>query len=271
MLDSQDSMKRALLEKHNIMTLNDGQIPTRNKKGMQMASLSPLFDAWISASKMNYPILDLGVAYGINSLEATAKGLDVIGLDMDEEQFDFIRDSYLSQKKSNTCVGTLHLKKGCLPDQCPIEDQSISSILVAEVVHFLPGKLIKKAFQNMYDMLIPDGRICLTCMNYKVAELSSDGKIWLEAYHKAIEDGKPVWPGEISEELLTKMQRDDIDPLQAHSDAKPNFMHLFHIAQIKKLAEEVGFKIESLKVENHPGYPRIYQSQEANIQLIAKK
>jgi hypothetical protein len=120
MSSSQES-RTALATKHNLSVLEEGQIATQNKRGMQMATISPLFETWVNA-------------YGINSVNAIKRGAEIIGVDMGREHFAYVEDLYQLALQENPASPKLTLMTGSLPNHLPLAPQSVSAILLGEVL-----------------------------------------------------------------------------------------------------------------------------------------
>ena len=58
-------------------------IPTRNRCGYQMGFSSPHVHTWLESYDGKHPLLDIGCAYGINTLKAVEKCIPIVALDPD--------------------------------------------------------------------------------------------------------------------------------------------------------------------------------------------
>jgi tRNA1(Val) A37 N6-methylase TrmN6 len=83
-----------LVSEFHLTLLPEGQIATKNNKGMQMSVINPLFEEWVAAYDGKLAIGDLGCAYGINSLAAAKRRVPVVAMDMDDAHL--VRVSFLA-------------------------------------------------------------------------------------------------------------------------------------------------------------------------------
>jgi SAM-dependent methyltransferase len=267
---SPNDIKKALAAKHNLAVLEEGQIATQNKRGMQMAVRSPLFAQWIaSAQNSSYPLADIGCAYGINAIEAVHLGISVIGIDLGEEHFPYLRDLYASvTAESNTRLGSLTLQVGSITEALPIADASLAGILLAEVLHFIPGDSAQAVFDQFYRKLVPGGILCLHCA---LAEGISNwplGHLITAELEKRRALGLR-WPGELSN--FHTLMADEMVPLDIPDNARPDFFHLFTKDQVGEFARNAGFQIITLEAGEHPGYPTFMRTASSNLQLVAQR
>ena len=79
-------MHTKLAETLSVPVYPEGHMGTRNGKGVQMPTVSPLFQRWVdSYSPSRGPIADVGCAYGLNVIMAARAGVGaVVGVDMDD-------------------------------------------------------------------------------------------------------------------------------------------------------------------------------------------
>ncbi len=261
----------SLAAKHNVAILKEGQIATQNKRGMQMASRSPLFEAWVASCDGNHPLADLGCAYGLNAMEAIRRGLPVIGIDLGEEHFPYVRDLYQRGLESaHESYGTLELMTGSLTETINIPNDSLSGILVGEVLHFIPGEDILPAFKQLFSKLIPGGTLCLHCCHLGgLAAMPGGDQLKAEIERRQAEGIR--WPGEMHD--WDKMIQRDFDASHDNmpDSARPDFFHILTIPQVREAASAAGFTIVSLEAGDHPGYPSILRGPTSNLQLIARR
>lgn len=262
--------------------LSTGHVGTQNHRGFQMSTLNPLYNQWIEASKINkasYPIIDIGCAFGTNVLSASFKDhtKHVVGLDMTQSHLDYIikaEDMYTKQgfKKD----GVIETIEDSLPYLKSLKDETYSSILCAEVIHFLTGDELQIAFKRLHDILVKGGQLHLTCMSIEAGQ----GSIKPIVIERKRQDPNNKWPAYFTgEEFMRAMKQiyanwDEINEKsreEARNLSRAPMIHFLTASQVATLAEDAGFIVKSVVTNTHPGYPPSSSSQYSNIQLIAIK
>eukprot|EP01134_Creolimax_fragrantissima_P006059 CFRG6059T1 len=254
-----------LIQKFKVAVLPTGHVGTLNHKGMQMATPSPLVDHWIRAYDGQLPLVDIGSAYGINTFKAAIAGANVVAIDMSEEQLQYIKEQWESIP-DNASAGTITTMYGQFPE-LDLVDKNLkaSAVLCAEVIHFLRGAELKQTFKRMHDILKPGGLLALTACGLGLYDMAES--LDIKAYHSRKARNDP-WPGE---EVLSETS-DLNESLKLPKVSFPKFMHAFTLEQIRELAEESGFAVESCQHALHPGLPNVVLMKEiknANIQILA--
>ena len=216
-------------------------IPTMNRKGVQMATTSPLLQAWIKSYDGKNPLLDCGCAYGINTYPALELGTPVIALDMDERHLKIVERNVSSSKSQFlTCL------LGTLPHDIPIPDSSVSGILLAEVIHFLQGHEIRAALSVLFQKLVSGGHIFVTAASIHCFD--NIDQTFVDTFYGKLNTGDK-WPGltNYDEDIMSKLVRSascaggTFDLGTGH----PEFVHFFVLQQLKEEIYNVGFEIKT--------------------------
>jgi ubiquinone/menaquinone biosynthesis C-methylase UbiE len=135
--------------------LPSGLIPTLNKMGYMTQFVDEYSQRFIDdAEHAKAPLLEIGAAYGIATLEALRKGAKVISNDLDEKHLKILEEICPSNIRQN-----LTLLPGKFPEEIDIQDNSISSILMCRVIHFFTPDEIALTFKKSFDMLVPGGKL----------------------------------------------------------------------------------------------------------------
>jgi len=255
---------------HGAQELNGKQVQTVNKRGVQMSTVSPLFDIWVKNYKPGTLLADVGTAYGINTLTAINNYniTDALIVDMTQEHLDYVFKHHAKHSKNkNTSLQSALTK---LPELNGVEKESVSSLLCAEVIHFLNGKEVTLAFQRFHDVLIPGGALVLTCCSTRAMEDN------FPAYSEAIKDQKKngvEFYGYIDKvkyaKILESAWENSGDEFNEHS--RPDLLHAFDIQTLTRIAENTGFVVELIGMKSHPGYPKIAKGPYANVQAVFRK
>jgi len=154
----------------------DHRVKTQNHKGYQMFYANLCVSEWVesffydSNQKVQRPLLDVGCAYGINTLQAAKRGAKVVCVDMVQNHLDALLPAVTSVVK-NSCPQNiadnldLRIQMGSLPfdiPQSPATDGLYSGILVSEVLHFLSVDQVNHSLQTLWSLLAPGGIICIS-------------------------------------------------------------------------------------------------------------
>ena len=158
----------------SVPVMQEGQMATKNGRGQQMSTLSPLYDAWTRGSDVycatgtphgpagstTATVVDYGAAYGINALRAAAEfpHLNVVAADVDAQHLEYID----AKARTMGLSGVTTKLADYLPAATPFRDGSVDSILVGEVLHFCTGDEVLAAFREFYRVLAPGGTVCVT-------------------------------------------------------------------------------------------------------------
>ena len=244
-----------------IVPMDGGVVATCNGKGIQMATSSPLVDVWIGSFDGVRPLLDVGAAYGANSIPAADAGADVLAIDCDETHLEYLRRAW--RPGWNQEAGTLIPVYASLPELPLPSGVRASGILCAEVIHFLSGKEVEASFRRLHELLMPGGVLCLTCADASALRIQ-------EIYDERRAQGHP-WPGELSPAEFASLCRPTCESVNLPERSTPPYMHGFSAEQIDEVATRAGFRVISCEARMHPGYPPAYRGDlgRPNVQLVA--
>ncbi len=261
--------------------LTAGHVVTQNNRGYQMSTTNPLYYDWINAGKesgLKHPIIDIGCAFGVNTLSASFNNdiPVVIALDMTQKHLDYVQKahetySHLGYRNSDGKIKTI---LDSLPFIANVENESVSSILCAEVIYFLNGQEVTIAFKRFYDILIKGGHLHLSCVSAYAIKEGIDIRELINERKKS--DPNNEWPGYFNGDQVKLMSKtvaskwkdmdESIIPL-----SEVAMIHHFTASQIAMVAENAGFIVKSIKTTRHSGYPPAIASEYSSVQLIAIK
>lgn len=256
-------------------------VMTKSNRGYQMNSLNALFDEWVAGCVKPYPVLDIGCAYGLHSLTACFRNkIPVVALDMEQIHLNYVQKHYEKEKQEDSPSLTTVLSS--LPELNGIENESVSSILVAEVLHFLNGKELKQSFKRFYDVLIRDGTLCATASSTYVCDFNINREI-IERRKKNGEEDPCYLVGEDVKRVLYDCRAawEEKNPQfklndQVRETSDTPMFHLLSVVHLAQLAEDAGFVIKLIRQQKLEGYPQwITESHTrgkfSNVQLVAQK
>jgi ubiquinone/menaquinone biosynthesis C-methylase UbiE len=273
--------------------LSSGQVATQNNRGYQMQGINPLFQSWIqqdrhqqqqqhqqqqNKNEMLLPIMDIGCAFGSHTFNAlyNCKVPHVIAVDMTRKHLD-----YISNVHKKHPIGKLDVIENSLPLLKGIPSESVSSILCAEVIHFLTGDELPIAFKRMYDILAKNGHLQLTCLSVYCYQEHAPELFEYYFEHKR-KNPENKWPGFLIGDEFKMLQAKTLKRTmndksgEAINDdvltnSAPPFIHVFTPVQVASLADDAGFVVESIRLGRHEGYPELVQGARSNLQMIATK
>ena len=170
----------------------DGRIPVYNGDGYASPEPHPLSQEFVLfSSNSKYPVLDIGAAYGLTSINSLKKGATVICNEKEKKQLEYIcHIKSITQEEKKR----LFLKHGSILE-IDFPKESLGAIHMSRVMHFFKPNEVELFFQKAYNWLIPNGRIYIITMSqyhYGNPEGFSD------YYNKEIKKGTE-FPGMIND------------------------------------------------------------------------
>ena len=170
----------------------DGRIPVFNGDGYASPNPHPLSQEFISfSSTIKSPVLDIGAAFGLTSINALKKGATVICNEKEKKQLEYICHikSITDEEKKR-----LYLKHGSILE-IDFPNNSLGAIHISRVMHFFKPNEVELFFQKAYNWLIPNGRLYIITMSqYHYA----NPKGFSEFYNNEIKKGVE-FPGMIND------------------------------------------------------------------------
>jgi SAM-dependent methyltransferase len=204
-------------------------IPTINKMGYMMQESDPYRDAFIEYAKTaQAPLLDIGAAYGIATIAAIKNGATVIANDLEPVHLEILQQEIPQYLKSQ-----LRCYLGHFPSETSFESESLSGVLIAQVMHFLTGNDITEGLNKIYQWLKPGGKIFVVTASPYMKMVQKNIPIYEQK--KAL--GNP-WPGLIFDMHNYYSSR--------HNNQIPNFLHFMDQDILNKVVTEAGFVIEKI-------------------------
>ena len=140
----------------------DGRIPVYNGDGYASPEPHPLSQEFVEFSPITkYPVLDIGAAYGLTSINALKKGATVICNEKEKKQLEYICHikSITPEEKKR-----LYLKHGSILE-IDFPQESLGGIHISRVMHFFKPDEVELFFQKAYKWLVPNGRLYIITMS----------------------------------------------------------------------------------------------------------
>jgi SAM-dependent methyltransferase len=230
-----------------------GNIPTNNRRGWSSLVTDEYSAQFVDFAKHSaVPVLDIGAGFGCATVAALDAGATVIANDIDDLQLQALAQGIsLSRRRQ------LSLLSGRFPELV-LSAKSLGAINAARVLHFLTGAEIEKGVREMYDWLLPGGKVFALAQTPWVGNMLE----CLPMYESR--KGKERWPGEMRH--LHRLFR---HPTAIHL---PDFVHCLDQDVLGTVFTSAGFAIEKLEVfRRRDCPPEIYMDGRENVGLIARK
>lgn len=199
---------------------------TRNRMGWVSGEPSELSLAWVADSRHAgaCPVLDIGAAFGGASLLALRAGAAVVANDLDP--------SHLVELERLAGPGArLMLKPGHFPKQIHMESGSLHSVHMANVAHFLSGRLLDQGLRMIRRWLRPGGRLFLQAVTPFQAVFLD----FLPEYERRLQ-ARARWPGYIAKISAYARHR--------QFSQMPRSVHLLDEPVLRRAAGEAGLEVE---------------------------
>ena len=254
------------------LDLPDGGRMTNNNKGMEMSTLSPLFEEWVQSYDGEHPLVDLGCAFGRNvsaaatRLAETQATTRVLAYDCD--------DSHLAYTRENSPPG-VETAFAMAPDSLP--SVKASGILIGEVLHFVDGDGIEATLSWARDALVPGGALCVTVGTAFVNFLpDANGNCPIQAAAQKTWEANAgaEWPGSQGinhQEIMASASRDE-QLCGMPNKQLPTYYHPIAAKDLARACERAGLEVVLAREQFHPGWPSAcpYDGRE-NAQVVARK
>lgn len=211
------------------------EIPTLNKMGYMKTDLDDYSSAFIEhATSIDYPVLELGCAYGFVVKQVLEKGGNIVASDLSQDHLSCLKSS----------VPVEHLERliiypGAFPDEINFSLESLGAVYSSRMFHFLTGAEIKRGLDKIHDWLIKGGKFYfVSCTPHHDAFREK----FLHIYQERVKN-KEEWPGVIE-------NHHEINP--DHKDFVGNYLNIFDIPLMEELLPKHGFEIEKISLFSYP-------------------
>ncbi|HEY9793074.1 MAG TPA: class I SAM-dependent methyltransferase, partial [Candidatus Obscuribacterales bacterium] len=129
-------------------------VPTLNKYGRMLTKIIEPVPSFLEVAKRsNDWVLDIGAAYGVNTLAALEAGAKVVANDLDSRHLEILSSKVSPEHRDN-----LRTVCGAFPD-VDFNGQKFSAILACRVLHFFDGPTLERAAKTIFDLLLPGGTV----------------------------------------------------------------------------------------------------------------
>lgn len=214
----------------------DGLTATLNRMGYMIDTLDPFREAFVDFSgSAEFPVLEIGAAYGVASLAALANGAYVVANDLDPRHLEILK-----QTAPKNALCRLELVPGRFPEELHFKENFFSAILISHVLHFLPGELIARSVTLLYKWLRPGGKVFILAATPYTGMFQD----FIPTYEERKKAGWE-WPGEIGDTSVYTSRSIDL----------PKFVHPLEIDILEGQLLKNGFMIEETGIFTTPNLP----------------
>ena len=214
-------------------------------------------------------LLDIGCGDCTNVYRALEAGINAVcATESERESIKTLTEAH--KDKKNISFHYLHF-----PDHVPFEDNSFSGILCSEVFHFLDHSEVVASVWELYRLLIPGGRVILTCSSEDVLALQ---KVGLKKMKEVQRNKFPLRLDAIHNfyDFLKKAVELDGSKLawevyEQHKVTLKSYFNCFNPDQLATVFKQVGFEIEMITTGPAPYYLLWEHGDHDQVRLVARK
>lgn len=232
---------------------------------------NPLVDHWLACWNGSDPLLDIGCGSCHNSQKAVDIGARVCATEMCENTLTTLKE----QQTGSPDELSFHLLK--LPAQVGFPDGYFSGILCSEVFHFLNHEEILASIAQLYRLLIPGGKVVLTCACEEIKAFKPvDLKKIKETHRQATPERlDPIFDYLDFLDQAVNLHAPDHPAWkirELHREIQPRtFFNFINHEQLANAFINAGFEIEQITTGPAPYYPLWEHGDNDQVRLIAVK
>ena len=242
--------------------------PLSHQRGYAYHVINPLIDYWLKSWNNSHQLLDIGCGDCTNVYRALEAGINVCATESEQECVKTLNEAHKEEK--NLTFHYLHF-----PDHVPFKDNSFSGILCSEVFHFLDHSEVIASVWELYRLLIPGGRVILTCASEDVLALR---KVGLKKIKEEQQKKFPLRLNAIHNffDLIKKAVELDGSKLawemyEQHKVTLKSYFNCFNPDQLVTVFKQVGFEIEMITTGPAPYYSLWEHGEHDQVRLVARK
>lgn len=204
----------------------DGKIPTLNRTGLMTQDRDPFSEAFIEeAQRCGMPVLEIGAAYGITTIEALKRGAVIVANDIEPRHLIILR-----QRTPKEYYKNLYLDASAFPKETNFPNDTFGAVLMCRVAHLFTPEEMELSLDKIEKILKPGGKLYITTISPYHHEFANFQEIYNERWEKGIK-----WPG-----VITNLK----DYLPNISDIIPNYAHIMDDRPLVDALTKHGFLIE---------------------------
>lgn len=223
--------------------------------GFMLLPLDPISASFIEFSKKSlYPVLDIGSAYGVASLPILHDSSSIVIADDIGEENLLILKSHADPKDWDR----LFLTSKRFPQDLDFPDESLGSVLICRVIHFLRGEEIEMGFDKIFRWLVPGGKLFVVTSTQYQKNLVD----FVAVYEDRWSQGNP-WPGYVDNYGYSATSiSHNLNPFLNVMDERP----------LRRALEKAGFTLEEVRfIDRRKTIPALSIDGHEGIGVIATK
>lgn len=214
---------------------NFDYVPTLNEMGYMTTYIDEYATSFIEYAKgSSAPVVDLGVAYGVTTMQLLKVGATVIANDLDERHLHALMKKLSAEENSR-----LKLLPGKLPEVYKLEDSSVAGVLALRCFHFLTPEEVDVLLTKIHRSLKPGGKFVITTETPYVRSLVNFAPTFQQRRIK-----KELWPGVIED--FKKYGRPNA----------PEYINLFDEEVLTRELKKHHFEIEKISYISRYYFPK---------------
>lgn len=240
-LSVQDLAKQAIFKNLTLPPLLhhkvDNVVPTMNKKGFMCNNIYSITEEFIfQAASGEGAHLEIGSAYGNIAIEALQRGCkNYIANDLDIRHLKIL--SRIMQESHSNLIDYLKIIHGAYPNEVELESESIDSILISRVLHFLSPEQIFEVVNDMRRILKPGGKIYALC----ISPYNTGIQKFIPVFEEAKKRGEK-YPGYTTEKW--KYMDEKIIDKETKESLELNIFNFFDLDSYPEYFNDKDFKIK---------------------------
>lgn len=260
---------------------------TANDRGFMFLRPLDSFHYWTSSLPYSHlPLLDLGSAYGVNTFHGMLAGRDVIAADMDPTHLKFVRKGaeVLKRESNDRPLGRLiDTKVVTLPYSDAMQEESVSGILLSEVLHFFRPGEPEGIIKDAYKWLCPGGNLVVACASWRMFDheviqkfFKLDGDHCLETMRELITAADESASAMTREDLATippfyMIEKDKNVAKKRTGYTFDRNLLLHSISHLNLMAKNAGFEVVKSCYISPKRYPRVPKDVDGETALLVAR
>lgn len=203
-----------------------GLIQTQNQMGVMYTDLGPAERGFIRASKTaKKPLLDIGAAYGVATRAALlADNARVTACDIYPGHLHILEQSVPEKWR-----GRLRTTKKRFPNQLSFKENSLSSILMANLLNYLKPDEVELGLKKAFEWLEPEGTLWISVLTPFFPTYQELENLYDDNVEKGERFPCQFNPHDISNKPWSRLS--------------PEYMQIFKKDEIQALVKAAGFGI----------------------------
>lgn len=209
--------------------------------------------------------MDIGCGDCTNACQGLERGITIYATECEQEPVKSLAEAYKDKKN----ISFHYLR---FPDQVPFEDSSFSGILCSEVFHFLDHSEVIASVWELYRLVIPGGRVVVTCASEEMQALQ---KIGLKKMKEEQRQKSPLRLNAIQNFLKKAAELDGSESAweiyEQHKVTVKSYFNYFNPHQLAEVFKRFGFEIEVITTGPASYYPLWEHGDHDQVRLVARK